>query len=618
MPNSECEIVVVGGGHAGCEAALAAARMGRSVIIVTLSKDRIGQMSCNPSIGGLAKSQLVKEVDALGGEMAVATDRTGIQFRKLNLSKGPAVWSSRAQVDRVAYREYMQRVVEATPNLAVIEDAAVAVLTSGGSVTALETLGGTVIACRAIILTAGTFLNGVIHTGEWQQRAGRVGEDASLYLSEQLQDMGFSAGRLKTGTPPRLDGSTIDFDVLQEQPGDEEFPPISMRSTSINSNHALCWITHTNENTHRYILGNLQSSALFSGQIKGIGPRYCPSIEDKIVKFADKPRHQMFLEPEGNGTNEIYPNGFSTSLSADVQLSAIRTVKGLEEVEITVPGYAVEYDFFYPYQIKPTTETKILSGLYFSGQINGTSGYEEAAAQGIVSGINAVLKLRGDEPFVLDRSQAYTGVLLDDLATKSTEEPYRMFTSRAEYRLALREDNAAERLIEYGHKFGLIDEDIYRREIARVATVKTEAMRLEKVVIDTEGILDSDNGNGHRKISIAAALRMPSVRISDVEETDSSLLQLDRRIKTDIEISIKYKGYLEKQEREIKKFRKLESMPIPADFPFASLHGLKTEAREKLSRLKPVSLGQASRISGISPGDIAVLLVHLKRFSLSP
>lgn len=613
--NSGYEIVVTGGGHAGCEAALAAARMGCSVVLVTQDVGRIAQMSCNPSIGGLAKGQLVRELDALGGEMGLAIDNTGIQFRRLNLSKGPAVWSSRAQADRLMYQQYMQDTLENQENLDIVEDCVAAIRTADGRVTMVETEGGLKIACRAAIVTGGTFLNGLIHIGEITQQAGRIGEDAALHLSEQLQSLGFKAGRLKTGTPPRLDGKTIDFDVLEKQPGHDDFPPFSLRSSQVNDNSAKCWITYTNDDTRKCILDNLHTSALYSGRIKGVGPRYCPSIEDKIVRFSDKPRHQLFLEPEGSGTDEIYPNGFATSLPEDVQLRAIRTVKGLEKADITVPGYAVEYDFFFPYQIKPTTETKLVEGLYFSGQINGTSGYEEAAAQGFMSAVNAVLKLKGEPEFILDRSQAYIGVLLDDLATKSTEEPYRMFTSRAEYRLALREDNAAERLIEYGFSFGLIPEDIYRRETERVELVKRETLRLEKVQCPISELQIEANGDDNRRISMAAALRMPKIGVADIEKNDEILKSHSRGIKTDIEIRIKYKGYLDKQQREIEKFKRLENHPIPEDFPFMSLTGLKAEAREKFVQFKPMSLGQASRISGVTPGDISVLMVHLKRMS---
>jgi tRNA uridine 5-carboxymethylaminomethyl modification enzyme len=509
----------------------------------------------------------------------------------------------------------MQDTIERQENLDIVEDCVAAIRTADGRVTMVETEGGLKIDCRAAIVTGGTFLNGLIHIGEITQQAGRIGEDAALHLSEQLQSLGFKAGRLKTGTPPRLDGKTIDFDVLEKQPGHDDFPPFSLRSSRVYDNSATCWITYTNKDTRKYINDNLHTSALYSGRIKGVGPRYCPSIEDKIVRFSDKPRHQLFLEPEGGGTDEIYPNGFATSLPEDVQLRAIRTVKGLEEADITVPGYAVEYDFFFPYQIKPTTETKLVEGLYFSGQINGTSGYEEAAVQGFMSAVNAVLKLKGKPEFTLDRSQAYIGVLLDDLATKSTEEPYRMFTSRAEYRLALREDNVAERLIEYGFSFGLIPEGIYRRETERIELVKREVLRLEKVQCPIREFPIEANGDDNRKISVAAALRMPCIGVSEVEANDKQLKSHSRGIKTDIEIKIKYKGYLDKQQREIDKFKRLEDRPIPQGFPFMSLTGLKAEAREKFVQFKPMSLGQASRISGITPGDISVLMVHLKRMS---
>jgi len=610
--NESFEIVVVGGGHAGIEAALAAARMGCAVALVTLREDRIGQMSCNPAIGGLAKGQLVKELDVLGGEMGLAIDRTGIQFRRLNLSKGPAVWSSRAQADRIAYRDYMRQAISDNENIEVIEDAVVSIETSGDSVRSVVLSGGKSIRCGAVVLTGGTFLNGIIHIGSESRAAGRIDEEPSIGLSDQLQSLGFKVGRLKTGTPPRLDGRSIDFNALREQFGDKTFPPFSVRTTSPGVNTASCWITYTNESTHSFIRDNISKSALYAGSIKGVGPRYCPSIEEKVVRFSDRPRHQLFLEPEGNGTDEVYPNGFSTSLPEDIQQRAIRTISGLESAEITVPGYAVEYDFFFPYQIRPTTETKLIDGLYFAGQINGTSGYEEAAAQGLMSGINAVLKLRGQPTFTLDRSEAYIGVLLDDLATKSTEEPYRMFTSRAEYRLALREDNAVERLIEHGFRFGLIPEQIYDRETERIQMVREESKRLESVLVSVGQLVGDQSENGRRRISMATALRMPSLKLADLEKHDSILSALPPEVKQRIEIGIMYSGYLKQQGRAAK-FKKLEHLAIPDTFEYDDLTGLKTEAKEKLSRLKPSSLGQASRISGVTPGDISVLMVHLKR-----
>jgi len=611
--HSEYDIVVAGGGHAGCEAALAGARMGASVLLISMQLDRIAQMSCNPSVGGLAKGHLVRELDALGGEMGYATDHTGIQYRKLNMSKGPAVRSSRAQVDRIAYRRFMQNTISQQSGLDTLEDCVTEVITRDGRIKGVRTKGGKEIECRAAILTGGTFLNGLIHIGEIQREAGRIGESAAVGLTESLVKLGFNAGRLKTGTPPRLDGKTINFDILEEQPGQDDFEPWSLRTRQPLNNTASCWITYTNTETHELIRDNLHASALYSGRIHSIGPRYCPSIEDKIVRFADKPRHQLFLEPEGNGTDEIYPNGFATSLAEEVQIMAIRTVPGLENAEITVPGYAVEYDFFYPYQIKPTTETKLIDGLYLSGQINGTSGYEEAAVQGYMSGVNAVLKIRNKPEFVLDRSQAYIGVLLDDLATKSTEEPYRMFTSRAEYRLALREDNAVERLIDYGYRFGLVDETIYKAEQERLRIVRDEADRLERVMIPSADLPNGDTIQKRDRISAANALRMPGTNLSDLIEVCDDIDDLPEKVKSDIEIRVKYKGYLEKQDREIQKFRRLESFPIPDSFDFKSLRGIKTEASEKLSKHRPVSLGQASRISGISPGDISVLMIHLKK-----
>lgn len=614
MTELNYEIVVAGGGHAGVEAALAAARMGCSVLLVTLRKDTIGQMSCNPAIGGLAKGHLVKEIDALGGEMALAIDRTGIQYRRLNLSRGPAVHSSRAQADRKLYREYIQQVVLNQTNLDVLEDGVISLEVSDGKVKAALTEGGKRIACQALILTAGTFLNGLIHIGKRKIPAGRMGEKPSLGLTEKLVELGFKAGRLKTGTPPRLDKNSIDYSRTKPQHGDSDFPPFSFRSDSINGNKAVCHITFTNQETHRIILDNLESSAMYSGQIKGIGPRYCPSIEDKVVRFKDKDRHQLFLEPEGLDNDLVYPNGFPTSLDEEVQKKAIRTVPGLEDVVFAQPGYAIEYDFFYPYQIYTTTETKLVEGLYFSGQINGTSGYEEAGAQGLMSGINAVLKIRGEEPFSLLRSEAYIGVLLDDLTTKSTEEPYRMFTSRAEHRLYLREDNADQRLFRYGRKFGLISKERYQKYLDDNAIQKLRRQSLGRLFIEVSKLPADFQNNGRTKISFEQALRVPGVSIDHLKDYDDSLAELPETMLKKIEIEVKYQGYLDRQMREIEKFNKLEKESIPANFDFDYCKGLKKEAYEKLKRLRPATVGQASRISGISPGDITVLLIYLKKY----
>ncbi|MBD3380823.1 MAG: tRNA uridine-5-carboxymethylaminomethyl(34) synthesis enzyme MnmG [candidate division Zixibacteria bacterium] len=612
------DIVVAGGGHAGVEAALASARMGTSVLLVTIERNKIGQMSCNPAIGGQAKGHLVREIDALGGEMGLAIDKTGIQYRRLNLSKGPAVHSSRAQADRCLYRRYMTKIVAKQAGLDILEDTVVDLETDFGRLKSVLTEGGRTISCKALIITSGTFLNGLIHIGRQKIPAGRMGEKPALGLSESLQNLGFKAGRLKTGTPPRLDGTTIDFSRTQPQKGDIYFPPFSLRSDGINGNHALCHITFTNSRTHKYILKNLHTSAIYSGQITGIGPRYCPSIEDKVVRFKDKERHQLFLEPEGLDTDEIYPNGFPTSLDVSVQKRALRTVEGLEEVKFNQPGYAIEYDFFFPYQIRTTTETKLIEGLYFSGQINGTSGYEEAAAQGIMSGINAVLKIRGENGFSLLRSEAYTGVLLDDLTTKSTEEPYRMFTSRSEHRLYLREDNTAERLLKYGHRYGLIPQDIFDKYLEEQDLIKQRSTLLRRIFVPVKDLPVSLENRSRTKINFEQALRIPDVKIEDLAGKDPVLDNLPENVLRRIEIEVKYRGYLERQMKQIEKFEKMESERIPDSFDYKACRGLKTEAMEKLKRFKPSTVGQASRISGITPGDISVLLIYLKKFIHTP
>ncbi len=611
----EFDIIVVGAGHAGCEAALAAARMRQKTILFTMNKDTIAQMSCNPAIGGSAKGQLVKEIDALGGEIGLAADQTAIQMKTLNKKKGPAVWSSRTQNDRSAYRLVMRDYLENQNNLFIKQDTIVEILVKNEKAYGVITANRIGYHGEAVILTCGTFLNGLIHIGLEHFPAGRAGEFPALGLTENLINFGFHAGRLKTGTPPRLDGRTIDFSKTNPQPGDESPKPFSLRTKNELQNKCLCYLTYTNQETHEYILNNLDRSPLYSGKIKGVGPRYCPSIEDKVVKFKDKLRHQLFLEPEGIGTNEYYVNGFATSLPEDVQLKALRTVHGLENVQMMRTGYAIEYDYFPPTQLKHSLETKLVENLFFAGQINGTSGYEEAAAQGIMAGINAVLKLRGENPFILDRSQAYIGVLIDDLVTKGTEEPYRMFTSRAEYRLVLREDNADQRLLEYGNRFGLVSNNLYEAYLNKMERVNKEKKRLRRVFVSIsafEHLIGRMENN--KKICLAKILKMPEITYKDIIEVDWEARELEKEVYEQVELEIKYEGYIKRQVLEIEKAKKLESMVIPDDFNYDGLIGFKTEALEKLKKTKPISLGQASRISGVTPGDIAVLMVHLKQF----
>jgi len=598
------DIVVIGAGHAGCEAALAAARLGFSTCLFTINLDTIAQMSCNPAIGGLAKGHLVREIDALGGEMARVTDQAGIQFRMLNMSKGPAVWSLRAQADRVLYKLIMRKVLEYQEHLDIKQAMAEKIITENGEVKGVLTSLGVFYGARAVIVTTGTFLKGLIHIGLENFSAGRAGEFPSNGLSESLGSFGLKIGRLKTGTPPRLDAKTIDFSKTEPQYGDEPPLPFSHSTENITNPQLPCFITHTNAETHRIILSNLDRSPLYSGKIKGIGARYCPSIEDKVVRFAERDRHQVFLEPEGLETKEYYANGIPTSLPYDVQVKFVRTIPGLEETEIMRPGYAIEYDFVYPTQLKQSLETKIISGLFLAGQINGTSGYEEAAAQGLMAGINAALKLRGVEPFILGRHEAYTGVLIDDLTTKGTSEPYRMFTSRAEYRLLLRHDNADLRLMDKGYGIGLLNETIYEKFLEKKKLVAGEMQRLKKMRIKV---------NENRSETLEQLLKRPEITYAFIDEHSSSDQPLTPEMKKQVEIQVKYDGYIIRQMEMAEKLKKVEGKKIPDNFDYQSVNGLSREVLMKLLEVKPINLGQASRIPGITPAAISLLMVTVEK-----
>ena len=621
-PDYEYDVIVVGAGHAGCEAALAAARMGCKTMMATINVDSIGAMSCNPAVGGLAKGHLVKEIDALGGEMAKNIDATAIQFRQLNTRKGPAVWSSRAQADRLLYRLRMKRVVENQDGLEIRQSVVDRLLLNDKCIAGVITSLGEEITARTVVIVTGTFLNGLIHIGLKNFPAGRLGDAPSLQLPEHLRELGFHMGRMKTGTTPRLDGTTIDYSDLEAQYSDE---PPKLFSFSSSGPPKLpqrpCYITHTNEKTHEIIRAGLDRSPMFSGIIEGVGARYCPSIEDKVARFPDKTRHHIFLEPEGLDTVEVYPNGVPTSLPLDVQMGMLHSIKGLENVKVIRPGYAIEYDYVDPLELLPSLQTKKIAGLFLAGQINGTSGYEEAAAQGLIAGINAVQYCREQEPLILTRSEAYTGVLIDDLVTLGTKEPYRLFTSRAEYRLLLREDNADLRLRDIGHDLGLVDDDTYaafcRKREALTKTMEWLKKTMLKPTIEVnKALVDLESSPLREPAAMVDLLRRPEVTVQWLTEIGGEGVGIPLDVAREVQLQVKYQGYIQRQQEQVDRFKKFENVRLPDDLDYTGFDGLSNEVIEKMTAIRPRSLGQASRISGVTPAAISILQIYLKKANL--